>query len=177
MKRGDGKKKRPAKTGPKPAYKRYLQKVYELSLLGLTDKEIITQLEVPTATYEYWVRNIPEFKEARDLGKQQADAKVVRALYKKATGFEQKEIVAFPYKGTVVTKEITKYYPPTHQAAIFWLCNRQSQLWNNSHYIKHEHSGSLLHKHTQIDLSDMSMTELKALQKLGISQMVEQAKN
>ena len=79
-----------------------------------------------------------EFLELLKEGKEKADLKVENALFKRACGFEYEEKtneVRVNQDGSIgqiiSVKTVTKQVPPDTGAAIFWLKNRQPELWRD----------------------------------------------
>lgn len=110
-------------TGRHTKYCEFMNKqVYKLSLLGMTVPRIAEVLCISEDTFYDWCRNYTAFAEAYLAGGEKADANVVDALYKIATGFtRQKEVVT--KDGEVITVE--EYYPPDVRAGKFWLGTRK----------------------------------------------------
>ena len=148
------------------------KRVYELSLLGLGDRELAIAFGIDPTMIEYWKQHRPGFREAILQGKQEADGKVAESLYKKAVGYTKPYEQVFLYKGEKVTAETTKYYPPDTAAAIFWLKNRTRHLPNPwSDVTKHEITGKdgiPLSKTNQLDLSDFTTEELAMMARMSI---------
>ena len=148
------------------------KRVYELSLLGLGDKELAIAFDKDQTTIDYWKKHRPGFREAIVQGKQEADGKVAKSLYKKATGYTHPDEQIFLYKGEVIKVDTTKYYPPDTAAAIFWLKNRSRHLPNPlSDVTKHEITGKdgmPLSKTNQLDLSDFTDEELAMMARMSI---------
>lgn len=131
------------------------RRVYELALLGLTDKQIAPVLGIVESTLNEWKNKFPEFSESIKKGKIIADAEVAKSFYKVAKGYTSLEVsfkeanlsegllVGFdlenmsPYDmlnlgqllkvkdASVKIKEL----PPDSRAALLWLSNRQRGLW------------------------------------------------
>ena len=161
-----------------------VERAYKLSLLGLIDDELAIAFGVTKTTIQNWRKTHPDFDEAVQRGKDEADTKVVESLFKRACGFEIQEIEETDgVKGT--TRKITKkQIAPDTTACIFWLKNRQSALWRdvNRHEvtgkdgrpIRHKHAHSILPKP---DLSDFSDEELAVMDKLGSKYLKEDEEN
>lgn len=112
----------------KPAYAEGARK---LALLGATDAEIADFYDVDVRTIYRWKNAHDAFCQALKAGKEQADARVERALFHRAVGYEQEEVKIFMPAGKdqpVYAKFIAKIAPDT-TAAIFWLKNRQPEQW------------------------------------------------
>ena len=140
-----------ADAGGRPTkYKKEFNKlVYQLCLLGATDKQIADALNISVSTLNEWKLKRKGFSESLGRGKILADAKVAAGLYKRATGFffdetvhekieikdeaeinpgegeADQEIKIDAYKKKVTTK----YQVPDTGAALAWLKNRQKSLW------------------------------------------------
>lgn len=91
---------------PSKYKKEYAEQAYDLSLLGLVDKELATFFGVSEQTLNAWKKAHPEFLESLKKGKEPADGKVARKLYTEALA------------GNVT-------------AMIFWLKNRQPAKWRD----------------------------------------------
>lgn len=126
--RGRPSKYDPAKT-PEQAYK--------LCLLGATDKEVADFFGVSEQTLNNWKAQHPEFLEALNRGKIDADARVAQSLYHRALGYEHPDTDIRVVNGEVVMTPTVKRYPPDTVAAIFWLKNRQRGKWRDK--VEHDH--------------------------------------
>lgn len=109
----------------------YVNKVYKLSLLGATDKEMADILDVCEKTFNNWKEQYPEFLQSIKRGKANADANVADRLYQRAMGFEHDSEEIKVIDGEVVRVLVRKIYPPDATSAIFWLKNRQSDKWRD----------------------------------------------
>lgn len=111
--------------------KEYHKLVYHYSLLGATDEEMATFLDVSKRTFNYWKKRHPSFLHSIKKGKTEADAKVSQSLYHRAIGYSHKDTYFSTYQGKIISEDIIKYYPPDPTAAIFWLKNRQPDKWRD----------------------------------------------
>lgn len=123
----------------------FAKQAYKLALLGAKDTELAAFFEVNADTIYEWKNVHKEFSDALKRGKELADQKVAKSLYKRAIGFtfdevthERVEIGEFnPDLGEFVktpatkTKVVTKYIVPDTTAQIFWLKNRRPDLWRD----------------------------------------------
>lgn len=109
----------------------YDEQVYKLCLLGSTDKDIASFFEVDESTINRWKLEHDGFCESLKRGKFLADANVAERLYKRAMGYEHKEDKIFNNNGEALVVGTTKHYAPDTTAAIFWLKNRQPELWRD----------------------------------------------
>lgn len=131
----------------------YVQEAQKLCEMGATDVELGDAFGVNVRTINRWKIAHPEFFEAVRKGKEQADARVIDALYHRAMGTEFER--AHPFKVKTITYEngkkvkeeeeikvvmVKEVIPPDTQAMMFWLKNRQGQDWRDVH--KHEHGGA-----------------------------------
>lgn len=109
-------------------------------LMGATDTELATFLDVCEATINNWKKDYPEFLESIKKGKELADARVAGSMYKKATGYTAKHKKAVKireglgggkYIEKVVMVEEEQEIPPDATLAIFWSKNRRPNDWRD----------------------------------------------
>jgi hypothetical protein len=131
---------RPTKYKPE-----YNVQVIKLAILGATDKQIADFFDIAESTLNLWKLNEPQFSESIKSGKMTADMNVASSLYQKAIGFKTKTQKAFKVRNhkngegsteDVKVVTIEEAYPPDTVAGIFWLKNRQPDLWNDKHQIE-----------------------------------------
>lgn len=108
-----------------------LNQVRQLATRGWTDAEMAEFFLVNPDTWHEWKKAHPEFSESLKDWKIEADSKVERSLYERATGYEHEEDKIFQYEGRPVVVPTVKHYPPDTPAAIFWLKNRQPDKWRD----------------------------------------------
>jgi hypothetical protein len=153
------------------------EKAYKLSLLGMTDKEMIEFFGIAEQTWYNWQNRHPKLKEAIQKGKADADSEVAYALYRKACGYSHPDVDIKVIDGKIVKTELIKHYPPDTGAACFWLKNRSKKRevpWleiarteltgKNGGPIKTQNQNL----NTEIDLSDLTDEELKMLERIGM---------
>lgn len=122
---------------------------------GATDEEVAEKLNISKTTLYKYVEEHFELSELRKRSKEIIDSEVEEALLKKSLGFTQTVKKAFKVKHVkyndngkrisedeeVVQADEEVYVAPSDTAMIFWLKNRQPELWKDKHEV--EHSGSL----------------------------------
>jgi hypothetical protein len=106
-----------------------IEQVFEMALLGLTDVQMAKVLGVSEVTFNDYKKKHPEFLKSLTQGKEDADGKVAKAMYKRALGLTITED-ALTRDGDVV--QLRKELPPDTAAAKHWLANRQRNLWANN---------------------------------------------
>lgn len=109
---------------------------WTLAVEGKTDAEIAREFGISVATLNDWKKRFPEFLESLKEGKETADAKVERSLFRRAVGFTgvktRKKCVTKADGSTEETEETLKFgVPPNITAQIFWLKNRRPETWRN----------------------------------------------
>ena len=109
----------------------FVTQAEKLCKLGATDMEIADFFEVDVRTLYRWKAEHDEFCQALKSGKDQADERVERSLFARATGYEHDDMDLRVVEGVVVQTPIRKHYPPDTTAAIFWLKNRRSAEWRD----------------------------------------------
>lgn len=116
---------------------RYNTQVYKLALLGATDKEMADFFEVAESTFYLWKTEYPKFSEAIKKGKRVANTKVAESLFKRANGYSHPDVDIKVIENKIVTTKLIKRYPPDTTAAIFWLKNREPELWRDKQELQH----------------------------------------
>ena len=133
-----GKKRGPKKgEGGRPTKKNFpMSQIETLYSLGLTDEKVGLVLDVSVETIRTWKMKDKNFLAALTKGKEEADNRVVRALYERACGFELIEDDIRVVDKSVEVTPILKKYPPDTNAIKFWLTNRQKQEWRDKQDIE-----------------------------------------
>ncbi len=109
---------------------------WSLAIKGATNEEIAEAFGVSTRTIIRWMKEYESFGEAVEHGKNIADAKVERSLYKRATGYEITETektIDMDKDGNpkpVRIKSVTKQIAPDTMAIMYWLNNRKRVHWS-----------------------------------------------
>lgn len=123
----------------------FVKQAYKLALLGAKNPELADFFEVNTDTIKEWRKIHPEFSAALKKGKELADMRVSKNLYKRANGFYYDEVtheeIEIKQPGAEVGKKIIvpatlkkvvrKMVVPDTTAQIFWLKNRQPDKWRD----------------------------------------------
>ncbi len=105
-----------------------LRQIQEITMYGLTDKQLATMLDVNEMTINRWKKD-EQFMLALKRGKLVADNEMIKSLYKSGLGYEYEEIkregadIGSIEQISKVTKT-TRYFPPNPTSCIFWLKNR-----------------------------------------------------
>lgn len=122
-----------------------LESVRKLAEEGFSDEEIAARSGLELSVYREWIKKNPDFAEAVDLGKSNSDFYVIKALYKKATGFnvglkktyKLKRVEYDPETGKklrefeeLATGVDETYVPGDLNAEKFWLKSRQPDRWS-----------------------------------------------
>ena len=140
-----------------------IRQAYLMALLfGATDTQISKVMGVSEHTITYWKRTKPEFLEALNKGKLTKDEQVERSLLERALGYSHPDVHISNYQGEITTTKITKHYPPSEVACIFWLKNRQRQKWADVQ----KSQINILHKH--IDLTGFTRDQLELMESVGM---------
>lgn len=119
---------RPSKFQPE-----MVEQARRLCTLGATDREVADFFHVSESTLNLWKLEHPAFSESLKLGKDAADERVEKSLYRRALGYshEAVKIFADPKTGAEQIVPFTEHYPPDTTAAIFWLKNRKPAEWRD----------------------------------------------
>ena len=109
----------------------YPKQAYKLCLIGATGAQLANFFEVNPDTIYEWKKVHEEFSESLKRGKSVADGEVAKSLFHRAKGYSHKAVNISNYQGEITQTEIIKEYPPDTTACIFWLKNRQSEMWRD----------------------------------------------
>ncbi|PIT61650.1 terminase [Snodgrassella alvi] len=116
----------------------YAEQARKLCLLGFTDKQLAVFFGVNESTINRWKQKYPEFCKSIKSGKVIADAQVVESLFNRATGIEVTEVEVRDDGKKKVKRVTKKHIPPDPTAQIFWLKNRQPELWREKSTVANE---------------------------------------
>jgi len=114
---------------------------------GATLSDLAELLGVARATIQNWMQVHPAFLVAINQGRQDADDRVERALYERATGYtyDSEKIVTLSGgdgAGSMVERvPIKEHCPPDVNAQRYWLNNRRPAVWRDRQAV--EHSGGV----------------------------------
>ena len=110
----------------------FAEQAAKLTELGATDMEVADFFEVDVRTINRWKITHPEFCQSLKDGKENADAKVIRSLFQRATGFEHDSVkVSFDKEGNPQYAPFREFVVPDTTACIFWLKNRDKANWRD----------------------------------------------
>jgi hypothetical protein len=153
---------------------KYNKKAYKLCLMGATDADLAEFFDVCEDTINEWKKVHKQFSESIKKGKLDADADVAASLYKRAIGYQVKEVTFEKVgdKETLVAtgdnlvmsdeyrkKIVIKEQASDTTAAIFWLKNRQPSKWRDKQEIDHTSKGQ------QITLPSLTPERAKEIRK------------
>jgi hypothetical protein len=102
--------------------------------------DVAHQIGIPVALLRQWLRDHPELSAAVTEGHRTADAKVIEALYKRATGYDyensERLVTKHKVKGqtteTQTARKTQHHLPPDTRAILFWLKNRRPDQWSDT---------------------------------------------
>lgn len=136
----------------------------KLCKLGATDMEVADFFEVEVRTLYRWKAEHDDFCQALKAGKAEADARVERSLFARATGYEHDEVDIRVLGGGIVQTPIRKHYPPDTTACIFWLKNRRPDEWRDRQELTGKDGAPLFEKPAETMTDDEIRRELAGLQ-------------
>lgn len=143
---------------------KFVDMVYRLCLLGLTDKELAVAFNVDRNTIDYWKRTKPEFLEAMTRGKLIVDGEVAEKLLQSALGYEYQEEVAHVCDHEVVITSITRYCKPNPWAQVKWLSLRRRSNWSETHKVQVTNTNI----NANLNFDDLSVDELKMMASIAM---------
>lgn len=108
-----------------------------LARRGCTVAEIAEAFGVAERTVYRWAKAHPEFCQALNESRSKADEAVVDSLYAKACGTtrrvtkKKREVLDSNGRKVTLTEVVEEVMPPDTTAMIYWLKNRQPELWRD----------------------------------------------
>jgi hypothetical protein len=120
----------------------YPEQAAKLCKLGATDRDLADFFEVAESTINLWKLEYEEFSESLKLGKEKADERVERALYRRALGYSHDAVkISVNAQGMETITPFVEHHPPDTTACIFWLKNRKTADWRDKQ--ETEHTGAV----------------------------------
>ncbi len=109
-------------------------RIMELATAGATEAEIAAKIGISVATLTNWKGNKPGFFDALRDAKSVADGLVEAALFSRAVGYSHPAVKFFwdSKKGDIKSQPYIERHAPDTTACIFWLKNRQPDLWREN---------------------------------------------
>lgn len=138
-------------------YELDIDKVKVLAEAGHTDKFMADFFGVSSSQWHAWKKAHPNFFNRLNEWKRTADERVIKAVYRRACGYDVVEQQQYIDRktGKVVAFDAVKHYPPDMKAAEMWLANRQPEDWGpKPQVIEHQGKLSLTHNVSQEDLEE-----------------------
>lgn len=104
--------------------------------LGATHQDLADLFDVSIDTVTTWIKEHPKFSASIKEAKLRADEQVEKSLFKRALGYSHEDVdirtVAIGNgQSEIVKTPLTKHYPPSEVACIFWLKNRKPKEWRD----------------------------------------------
>ena len=98
---------------------------------GATDQQVANLLRIHLATLYRWRELHPAFAEAAQAGKDDADARVQLAMYRRAIGYDYRETKFLLPAGATgpVEVEVTRHLPADPRVGMQWLRIRRAEDW------------------------------------------------
>lgn len=129
-KRGRENEGRPPKYTEIIENKKLMTLLYNLCLLGATYSEMAEALEINRDTFYEWMNNkagnTKEFSDTIKKGRIEADARVGKSLFQRATGYKHKAVRHFKMEdGVIEAVEYIERFPPDPASMNIWLKNRR----------------------------------------------------
>ena len=110
----------------------YDDQAHNHCLLGATNAGLAELFDVGHRTIDRWIAEVPSFAKAVRDGRAIADGRVARSLYERAVGYRQSVERVVVLRGEATKIDVTVQHPPDTHACIFWLRNRQRDMWSGS---------------------------------------------
>jgi len=142
----------------------FIEKAYQLCILGATHKVLSVALGVDISTIENWKSTKPAFTEAIDKGVQEINKEVAFSFVKEACGYPYEEEVAHVVDGEVVKTTLRKWARGNPWAAKIWLSIHMPESWGNTDKTK---EGNTIININKIDMNILSTDELRLMKSIA----------
>lgn len=152
---------------------RVLNVIYHLALLGATDIEVANTLNVSVSAITNWKRNNPDFLNAYNKGKLQADMKVVGAYFMNTQDRYVEVEEVHVYRGVVTKVKRQQFIQGDKWVQSQWLAKRRRGDWTDAQKIEINHTNTNIN----FDFSGMTIEEMKVLEKFAYHNQKELPKN
>ena len=159
----------------------FLDKVQQLASAGLSYREIGIAFQVSRETIKYWMKNMPDFREAYKEAEQEAIEGMRKSMYEQGTGYYYNDVVVLTNRvterngdGTSITYtkplivKVEKFQHPNAWATNRWLEVHDKQ-WQQQ---KNVLPGTQINIQNNYDLSKYTPEELQVLEKLGMKKLL-----
>src|SRR3989304_6165894 len=110
------------------------QLIIVLAKAGLINDEIAVAVGMTPSKFKNLLDKYPEFRELLNEAKEDPNHKVEQSLFKRALGYQVKEIVQKAGRPVQVT---IKEFAPDPVSCIFWLKNRSPKRWRDVIEMRH----------------------------------------
>ena len=126
-----GNRGRPSPYESSPEY--YNKVAHALTRSGLNLDVVASELGVSLKTLYDWKNKYPDFLQALEAGKEDADDIVKASLYQRATGYDHKAVKIFmpANADSPVYAPYVEHVPPDVGAIKMWLTNRKPKDWKD----------------------------------------------
>ena len=108
--------------------------VLTMAKAGLTNDEIAVAIGMTPSKFRHMLDKYPDFRDLLNEAKEDPNYKVEQSLFKRALGYQVKEIVQKAGKPVQVT---IKEFAPDPVSCIFWLKNRSPKRWRDVIEMRH----------------------------------------
>lgn len=154
---------RKQKSGVSKYRPEYAEQARHLCKLGATDEELAEAFSVTPATIRVWRATQQGFRAATSIGRDQYTERVMHRLAARAIGYTYETEEVFCYKGRIIRTTVRKHMPPSVEACIFWLKNREPALWGDVQRIEHTGPGGSAIKHELRQLDDDTLLQIEKM--------------
>jgi len=150
------------------------QQVYELALLGgLTHEDMARCMCITLTTFESWLKTHASFAHSLEEGGMRAVARVARALFRSAEGYEYDEEVCVFRKGQMFKEVVHRVMPPNVAACIKILSARHKSEWSEVQRTEITQTTNI--NLARIDLSSLNTEELTLMKSIGLKMIPNRA--
>jgi hypothetical protein len=142
---------------------------FRFMLLGSTMDNLAALLGVCKQTLYTWEKAYPDFSAALAGGREAADTAVAARLYQRAMGYTHEAEEIKVVEGRIERVTVTKHYPPDPHCAMFWLKNRQPEMWKDKVEVVEKPTIALVDKEKMDEVYDKVLQQAAETQERMLS--------
>lgn len=142
---------------------------FRFMLLGSTMDNLAKLLGVCKQTLYTWEKAYPDFSAALAGGREAADTAVAARLYQRAMGYTHEAEEIKVVDGHIERVTVTKHYPPDPHCAMFWLKNRQPEMWKDKVEVVEKPTIALVDKEKMDEVYDKVLQQAAETQERMLS--------
>jgi hypothetical protein len=142
---------------------------FRFMLLGSSIENLAKTIGVDRQTIYNWEKAYDDFSAALRSGREAADTAVAARLFQRAMGYTYEAEEIKIVEGQIERVTVTKHHPPDPQSAMFWLKNRQPEMWKDKVEVVEKPTIALVDKEKMDEVYDKVLQQAAETQERMLS--------